>query len=513
MRIDKNEETVGIFANSKQESEDETIAMFGNANESSEIIKKENRKTPNKKIRYAAMIVVAVAVVGILGYFSLGKGGMLGQVADVVVYDDNDTSDNIVLEKEAPDSATLSYYDYMVANCPNKSDYIWETVDSVHGYQSAYQVNEDEVSAPYIIFEVDVQLGFNTISKEDFNTTVRILKDRLDVLESPYAIKYEKDIGGQYKVWVKTGTDRMGAPIFQMLAYRKDGKNYVIPTITSQDGSFNVFNVEDFSFKKRLSGEYDMFVTTKGTYLDSEIYKDYESKYNKFVEFMNSHIGENMYWVYGGTAFATLHIDKELISDFEKSNGFRFSELSFLNDRKPEKEESYLLKLLYVSLKGEQYPSDISIQNEYSLEFSDGANETDLGYHINTAVDESLRNTVTALHANSLCYTPAIVVTGSKMQIDIFYDESEFSDVEFAKLVKKIYESNTAISGAAYQDVYVTAKVISPEQGHSATKQEIHFCKEPSGVISLSYRESYASEELKMFMENDDLFVELQNNR
>lgn len=478
----------------------------------------KNRINPKYKVKYAAVIFFAVIIVGILGYVFLGKGGLLRDVADAVVYDENDTSAKIILEKEIPDPATLSYYDYMVSNCPGKKDFVWETVDSVQGYQSAYQVNEEEVAEPYVIFEVDVELGFDTISKEDFNTTVRILKDRLDILESPYAIKYEKDIGGQYKVWVKTGTARMGAPIFQMLAHRKDGMSDEKPRITSQDGAFDVFEAEDFSFKKRVSGEYDMFITTKGTFLDSDRYQDYEKerceeKYNELIEFMNSHIGENMYWVYGGTAFATLQIDKKLISDFEKKDGFRFSELSFLNNRKPEKEESYLLKLLYLSLKGEQYPSNISIKNNASLEFSAGANEMNLGYHINTSVDESLRNTVTSLHAESLCYRPAMVVAGSQMQIDIIYDENEFSDVEFAKLVKTIYESNAAISSASYQDVYVTAKVSTPGKESLTTKQRIHFTKESaSGLISMSYLESDTSDEWKKLMESDDLFVTLRNN-
>ena len=42
----------------------------------------------------------------------------------------------------------------------------------------------------------------------------------------------------------------------------------------------------------------------------------------------------------------------------------------------------------------------------------------------------------------------------------------------------------------------------------------MHFCKEPSGVISASLVFDHkASDELKDYIKNDDLFVKLQNNR
>ena len=513
-----DDKTVGIFENEDVQSADTTVSIFNEKKETNAgSLKKKSTKSKiknssGKKVKYGIIIAVAILVVGILGYFSFKSGGLLSDVTDAVVYDENDTSANISLEKEMPNPASLSYYDFMTSNCPQEHSSVWETVESVQGYKSKYQVNEADVDSPYIVFEVDLK---GSITKDDFNNTVRILKDRLDILEMPYAIKYEKGFNDSYVVWVKTETSRMGSPVFLMLAHRKGGLHNSKQTISSQDGSYKAFDIEDFYFKKRLSGEYDMFITIKGTPLDSELYKDYEKPYNELLEFMKSHIGENMYWVYGGNAFANLPIDKKMISDFEKNGEFRFSELSFLNNRKPKKEESFLLKLLYVSLKGEQYPCDIKINNNNSIEFSEGANETNLGYHINTSVDESLRNTVASLHANSLCYRPAMSsAVGSVMRIDIIYDEAEYNDVEFAKLVKKIYESDTAISGAGYQDVYITAKSPSINAAYMQEEQIMHFCKEPTGEISASLVFDHkASDELKDYIKNDDLFVKLQNKR
>ena len=469
----------------------------------------------------AAMIALVAAIVCALIFFIFAnvndsvnvKDAVTDVLNDAVEYDENDNSNNIVLEREVPDPLSLSYYDFMNANCPSEKTSAWETVESIYGYKSKYQVNEEDVLEPYVIFEVDFDGGFDKISEENFNTTIRILKDRLDILEKPYAIKYEKNIIGDYVVWVKTSTDRMGAPVFQMLSHSADGHYYEEGQLVSQSGDYSVYKVEDFEFKKRVTGEYDMFLTTAGTYMDPTLYKDYERIYNEFLEYLNAHVGENMYWVYGSIAFANIQITEKAIKHFEKTGEFAFTRLSFLNDRRPMWEESFLLKLLYVSLKGEQYPLTIDISNSHSVEFCDGVYEAGMGYHINTYVDESLRSTVGSLHPNSIVYRPAMVVVGSELYIDLMYEEAAFNDVEFLNVVKKIYETNPAISAGSYQSVYINAQTSAPDRDYLEKARQIWFYKEPKGTISMrcSY-DSNATEEFNSMLESDALFKGLMNN-
>ena len=446
-----------------------------------------------------ALIVILTAIMGVSGYLFAKNSGSTQDNADTnendthSINEDKTDSEKIKLE-EVSEASELPYYDFVTKNCKDDGDEKWEDTEDLP--DKGFQVNENDVKKPYVEFEVNFDIKLKEIKKEDFNETVQILKYRLNALETPYAIKYEKG-KKSYKIRVKIGTDRMGTIATKLLAYNGDDASE--SSILKTSNKTLLKSVEDFSFKLSPDGKYIMKIA-KSEISDSET--------EKVLELLKEHNGENMYWVCGGNAITELKIDHELITNFEQNKDFEFTELLFFDGGK--KEDLYpILKLMYVALKGEQYPIKLEISNNDTVEFSDDADDTVLGYRTISKIDKDIADMVSSLNKESSCYRPLILPdSGTVFNIDLVYDEGKFDEVEFLKTVKKIYEKTKGFYGG-YHTVKISALTKSESKGIKQKVIELKFTKDSDGFYEMSCVKSGKSDEFKDFLKEDSLFSEL----
>ena len=456
----------------------------------------------NKMALMIALIVILTAIIGVSGYLYAKNMNASNDNTDTSEDNEvgngnieNETDSEKIELKKISDPSELPYYDFVAENCENDGDAVWEDTEKLT--DAGFQVDEKKVKKPYVVFEVNLRNKAKDIKEEEFNETVQILKYRLDALKTPYAIKYEKD-KKSYKIWVKIGTDRMGTIVTRLLSYN-GGEKSGSSVIKASDKTL-LSSAEDFSFKKSPNGEYVMTITKNDIS---------ESDAKKILDFLKEHKGKNIYWVCGGIAITELKIDDGLISNFEETESFKFTELLFFDDGK--KENLFpILKLMYVALKGEQYPLELEISNNDTVEFSEDADEFTFGYRTITSTDNTIASVVSSLKEESSCYRPLMMPdSGTIFNIDLIYNEEDLDEVGFLKTVKKIYEKTEGFN-KGYHTVDVNALIKSDKKGVRQKAIGLRFTKESDGSYSMSCIKSGKTDEFKEFLKKDTLFSELQ---
>ncbi len=495
--FEKFEKTVGVFPDTTKKDGEGTIGIFETKKEKLVIekTKKENKQgTPIYKKWYVWTIAAVVIIIGLVTAF-----GGWDIVSDMAMYDMNDTSRKIKLNKEVPDSSTLSYYDFVTSNCLNEDDVIQERIEDITGHSPKWQRNGEDIQAPFVKYELGIIREIDKLTEEEFNNTIRILKDRLDILEVPYAIEYGRHTSF-YDIYIKTGLERMGQPVTTLLTYRGAEENNwdgdEKTQIVSQMRDIEISNATDFSFKKKHTGQYEMCIELDKTRFSDEEIEGYKA-------FLKEHIGENLYWVLNEKlTVASIPITKDIIKDYKYS----FEELSFLNNRKPEWAESFLLKLMYVALKGEQYPISLSVDSD--LEFSNNEiSVSDMGYQLFTPVDEGVQSIVKSICPTSEVYRS--FYDPLSLNIDFKLEYNEDSEKVYLQYVKDLYNKSDEIRSGAYTEVDICGKVY--ENGSymgSLPDFEIEKNGDGNGV-TLDVNNYSVSDSMKILLEDDEFYLEM----
>ncbi|MBQ6846595.1 MAG: hypothetical protein IJO61_05635 [Oscillospiraceae bacterium] len=404
------------------------------------------------------------------------------------------SSSDIDLENEdAPNPKELPHYKFMKENCEKGKEEKWETLEAAGKYAYPHQKESKEIKGAHIIFPVEFSTTNGPIKEEEFNDTVRILKDRLEIIGEDYAIGYSISSYEETPIiLVKIGTKKMGQPILSMLGYYAERDAYNTKLV-SQMGDQTVENVIDFSYDMNSNGEYEISLSMESAKISAH-------RNELLAEYIKNNVGKNLYWqLAGDITIAAIPITNDFSTDEMK-----FTEFMCLNNKKLTKEDLFVVKLLYTVLQGEQYPTKVSV-NELNCKFSVGDDVSSFGYGLYTPVDESLEKSAKEIFGNVKVYKQ--LGSPQDITVKVFYDVGAFTVSAFMDSVKKLYQQNPNISAGSYRYVKVEAEEKRSNSTSYRSIANVKFCKDTyAGKVEISYVYGYEpahKEAIKTYIKND----------
>lgn len=188
--------------------------------------------------------------------------------------------------------------------------------------------------------------------KEEFADNVYAIKDKLDILESEYALGYSGDKG--QNITVTIDPSKLGLPVFALLNLDNTTRSCVI----SEMGDVSVY-IMDFAYTLNSDGIFNMTVT-----LDKS-----SSEYKKLEDYIPGHIGESLYLKLGELTASSCIITEDIL----KKN-ITFTGLSFLGDNIAESDYEYLMEIVKFAfinpdeyVYGMNFPTEIKDNEQYAV--------------------------------------------------------------------------------------------------------------------------------------------------
>ncbi len=423
----------------------------------------------------------------------LGEKGKKNNSTDDKISGLVSSSDIDLGNEDVPNPKDLPHYKFMKENCEKGKEEKWETLEAAGKYAYPHQKESKEIKGSHIIFPIEFYTTNGSIKEEEFNDTVRILKDRLEIIEEDYAIGYSISSYEETPIiWVKIGTKKMGQPILSMLGYYAERDAYNTKLV-SQMGDQTVENVIDFSYDMNSNGEYEISLSMESAKISAH-------RNELLAEYIKNNVGKNLYWQFAGDiTIAAIPITSDFSTDEMK-----FTEFMCLNNKKLTKEDLFVVKLLCTVLQGEQYPTKVSV-NELNCKFSVGDDVSSFGYGLFTPVDESLEKSAKEIFGNVKVYKQ--LGSPQDITVKVFYDTGAFTVSAFMDSVKKLYQQNPNISAGSYRYVTIEAEEKYSNSTRYKSMADVKFHKDTyAGKVEISAVYGYEpahKEAIKAYIKND----------
>ncbi len=343
------------------------------------------------------------------------------------------------------------YYKNTEYKPQNANEVVYETKDKNLGW-GKYQKEVSELG------EGSIELQAATIAlaktKEAFDNNVCKLKERLDILESNYALGYTGDDGDI--VTVKMDSAKLGLPVFAILNIHNPSFHSVVSTL----GDLSISEVKNFTYSLGENGRYDMTVEVP------------EAKQNELKQYIAQNADTALYLKLGELTFSSVMIKEDMPADKITFNG-----LNFLGSTANEADYEFILKLTEYVFNN---PSDGFFTMAFPTEVTEGVTYT-IPYI--TPMDEAIIANINALYSDT-----SFTRNNVKNNITIRFNIDPEKENTFACLnrIYKLYEACEFDGGA-----YATISFTWPS-GDGVTNHYVMFTKKDGKMVCTGYADKIA---------------------
>lgn len=334
---------------------------------------------------------------------------------------------------------------------------MFETAEKNLGW-GKYQKNESDLGDN--IIELEAGYIARSQSKEDFNKKVEAFKDRLDVLESEYALGYRTEEGDV--ITIKMDDSKLGLPVFALLNVNSPLDVMVV----SQLRELQIADIRNIDYKVSSNSKYEVTVEIP------------ENKQNALAEFTKEHIGETLYLKIGDLTFSSTTITETTVADKLIFEGF-----SFLGSNATEINYEFIMKLA-------EYVVENPCDGDFTMSFPKEV-EGEVSYNVPyvTQMDELIIATVSGLY-NDTKFTREGIENSIKFYFEI--DPNTTSVISCLNRIYRIYDECNFEKGA-----YSRVSFAWPS-GKTGYNDYVSFSKKNGKMVCANY-----SDRIKKEVEQD----------
>lgn len=334
---------------------------------------------------------------------------------------------------------------------------IFETTDKNLGW-GKYQKNESDLGENVI----ELEAGYIALSqsKEDFDKKVEAFRDRLDVLESEYALGYRTEEGDV--ITIKMDDSKLGLPVFALLNVNSPLDVMVV----SQLRELQIADIRNIDYKVSSNSKYEVTVEIP------------ENKQSALAEFTKEHIGETLYLKIGDLTFSST-----TITETTADNKLIFEGFSFLGSNANEINYEFIMKLA-------EYVVDNPCDGDFTMSFPKEV-EDEVSYKVPyiTQMDEFIIATVSGLY-NDTKFTREGIENSIKFYFEI--DPNTTSVISCLNRIYRIYDECNFEEGA-----YSRVSFAWPS-GKTGYNDYVSFSKKNGKMVCTNY-----SDRIKKEVEQD----------
>lgn len=308
----------------------------------------------------------------------------------------------------------------------------WEEIDNSEHVVGKYQCDEKDLKGKSVSIVYSIT---EKLSDGEWLDTQKVMKERMDVLEQPYAfgIRKNKRKEGEEKldIVIKTGLEHMNEEIMKIL----ETSNY---NCTIQSGLEEYWPYEDlYSFKVHQEGsQYTFSVEPKNTDDYSEnTKKEKIQKVNKLIAFAKGN-GNILTLKVNGVPYSDANV-----STLTEEGKIEFTKLHFLRNESVDEKEVWMFNLLDVIINGTQFPKYVSFDKYQFNESPEGELPTKKEFGI-IDVEKKDEETKIKSKIGNIYPDAEIICDGQEINMLFDMDVDETLPQKSTELAKEIYEKS-----------------------------------------------------------------------
>ncbi|MCH5187203.1 MAG: hypothetical protein J1F63_02275 [Oscillospiraceae bacterium] len=182
-------------------------------------------------------------------------------------------------------------------------DVVYETKEKNNGW-GKYQVEESGLNGDAL--ELGAGGKATAVSQEEFSEIVKIYRDRLDAMETAYALGYDAKKATNVKI--KIAKEKIGLPVLAILDIGRPDEIVVVSAMS--DLKFD--GISNFSYEKGSDGRFVFTVDVP------------EKAQAEYASYIKSNVGAQVYLKLGELTFSKTEISEDMPADKITFTGFTF---------------------------------------------------------------------------------------------------------------------------------------------------------------------------------------------
>ncbi len=316
---------------------------------------------------------------------------------------------------------STKYYTNDAPSPKNTSKIAYETSGNNVNW-GEFQENKDSLTGRCVELSAE---SVTAVDEEEFSNIVKKFKDKMDVLEVPYAVGYNGDRA--QRIHIQIEGEKIGLPILALLNINSSYDNVIVSGL----GDFRASGVNSLKYELGNDNKYVMSVGVPETYQ------------NDFEKYCAENIGKALYLKLGDMTFSSTQITENMSKETVDFHGF-----SFLGKNSDEPTYEIIMKLAEYAVNNIYEKPNNSTSFGLSIE-----GETLYGIPYVTELDEVLIERVNAKY-------PDVTFRrrGVENRIEFTFENSNkevLRTEDYFDKVEDIYNMCNFDDGA-YADIYFT---------------------------------------------------------
>lgn len=285
-----------------------------------------------------------------------------------------------------------------------------------------FQENKNALTGRYVELSAESVIA---VDEAEFSNIVKKFKNKMDVLEIPYAVGYNGDRA--QKINIQIEGDKIGLPILALLNINSSYRNAIV----SELGDFRASGV---NFMKYELGSDNKYLISVG------VPKSYQ---NDFEKYCAENVGKALYLKLGDITFSSTQITENMSKENVDFHG-----VSFLGKNAEEPKYEMVMKLAEYAVNNKYEKPNNSTSFELSIE---GENLYGIPYI--TELDEVLIERVNAKYPDV-----AFKRRGVDNRIEFVFKNSSKEVLRTEDYFDKVEDIYTMCNfdDGAYADIYFT---------------------------------------------------------
>jgi len=223
--------------------------------------------------------------------------------------------------------ASTQYYTNKAFLSEDTDTIVYETSDTNVNW-GEYQENKDALTGRCVELSAE---SVTAVDETEFSSIVKKFKDKMDVLEVPYAVGYNGDRA--QKIHIQIEGEKIGLPILALLNINSSYDNVIVSGL----GDFRASGVNSLKYELGNDNKYVISVGVPETYQ------------NDFEKYCANNIGKALYLKLGDMTFSSTQITENMSKETVDFHGF-----SFLGKNADEPSYEIIMKL-----------ADYAVNNKY----------------------------------------------------------------------------------------------------------------------------------------------------